>query len=83
MNDRTLNAFRQIASDMGIGGDWQWIGKYDSQRMFGLSEDRAKAYASKYGGEARRMPDNSDIVAQSIGKSGDVPSGYDRSDWNA
>jgi hypothetical protein len=35
--------------------DWQWVGRHMSQRMFGLTETRAKAYAAKHGGEARKM----------------------------
>lgn len=55
MNDATLNEFRQIASEMGIRDEgWQWIGPHMSQRMFGISEARAKEYARLYGGEARR-----------------------------
>jgi hypothetical protein len=57
MNDATLNGFRQIAEIM-MGSeptDWQWEGKYMSQRMYGISERRAKAYAERHGGEARQM----------------------------
>lgn len=53
MNDATLNAFRQIADQMGCNGNWQWIGPHMSQRMFGITEQRAKDYAKKYGGEAK------------------------------
>ena len=35
--------------------DWQWIGPWESQRMFGITEKRAKGYAERHGGEARRM----------------------------
>lgn len=57
MTDATLNAFRQIADAMNEGAttDWQWIGKWESQRMFGITEERAKAYAAKHGGEAKQM----------------------------
>lgn len=58
MNDATLRAFRDLAAAMH--GDepqtWQWIGPHMSQRMFGISERRAKAYAARYGGEASEMP---------------------------
>ena len=36
--------------------DWQWIGKYMSQRMFGITERRAREYARLYGGTAEQMP---------------------------
>jgi hypothetical protein len=57
MNDTQLQAFRNIAASMqgNAPQDWQWIGKYMSQRMFGISEQRAKEYAQRYGGEAKRM----------------------------
>ncbi len=57
MNDATLQAFRDIAAKMA--GDepqnWQWIGKHASQRMFGITEKRARAYAERFGGEAKEM----------------------------
>lgn len=57
MNEATLNMFRQIADTMngGEATDWQWIGKWASQRMFGITESRAKEYAARHGGEARKM----------------------------
>lgn len=57
MNNATLEAFRQIAAEMqgNKPQDWQWIGKHMSQRMFGISEQRAKDYAKTYGGKAERM----------------------------
>jgi hypothetical protein len=56
MNDTTLQAFRQIAASMQTEStDWQWIGKWMSQRMFGITEARAKDYAARFGGEAKRM----------------------------
>jgi hypothetical protein len=57
MNDATLNAFRQIAEQMNAGTpqNWQWIGPHMSQRMFGISEQRAKQYAERHGGEAKPM----------------------------
>lgn len=61
MNDATLESFRQIAAEMNPAPhDWQWIGKYASQRMFGITEARAKEYASRHGGEAKKMPETSD-----------------------
>lgn len=56
MNNATLEAFRQIAADMQTEPtDWQWVGKYMSQRMFGITESRAKFYAERHGGEAKKM----------------------------
>lgn len=55
MNDATLNAFRQIADAMIGQADWQWIGPHMSQRMFGITEQRAKEYAARHGGEAKPM----------------------------
>lgn len=57
MTDATLTHFRQIAD--ALAGpepqDWQWIGPHMSQRMFGITEKRARAYAERHGGEARKM----------------------------
>lgn len=57
MTDATLTAFRQIAAAMqgNQPQDWQWVGKWMSQRMFGITEKRAKEYAKLYGGEAKKM----------------------------
>ena len=61
MNDAVLSNFRQIADEMSkakygeVPHDWQWIGKYSSQRMFGIPEARAKEYAARFGGEASKM----------------------------
>jgi hypothetical protein len=56
MNNATLQAFRNIAETMQTAPtDWQWIGPHLSQRMFGITEERAKAYATRHGGEARKM----------------------------
>jgi hypothetical protein len=58
MTDAQLTAFRTIAETLAgpEPQDWQWIGPHMSQRMFGISERRARAYAERHGGEARRMP---------------------------
>lgn len=54
MNDATLSYFRQIADRMNPEPKrWEWIGKYESQRMFGITEQRAKEYAARHGGIAR------------------------------
>lgn len=55
MNDAALQGFRNIADAMLGKQDWQWIGPHMSQRMFGISEQRAKDYAKRHGGEARPM----------------------------
>lgn len=57
MNDATLQAFREIAAQMAgpAPQNWQWIGRFISQRMFGISEQRAKEMASRHGGEASEM----------------------------
>lgn len=59
MNDATLTGFRMIADVMAgpEPRDWQWIGPHMSQRMFGITERRAKEYAKRHGGEAKLMPD--------------------------
>jgi hypothetical protein len=57
MNQATLIQFRAIAAAMqSESTDWQWIGPHMSQRMFGITESRAKAYAARHGGEAKQMP---------------------------
>lgn len=56
MNLATLQMFRDIAETMQTAAtDWQWIGPHMSQRMFGITEDRAKAYALRHGGTASYM----------------------------
>ncbi len=58
MNETTLQYFRDLASAMQRqdgAQDWQWLGKHMSQRMFGISEQRAKEYAQRFGGTARKM----------------------------
>jgi hypothetical protein len=56
MNDATLSHFRAIADAMqSAPADWQWVGRWESQRMFGITEARARAYAERHGGEARKM----------------------------
>lgn len=61
MNDATLDHFRQLAASMQTAPtDWQWIGPHMSQRMFGITQARAEAYAARHGGEAKRMDTASD-----------------------
>ena len=56
MNDQTLFAFRAIAEAMNTEPtNWQWVGPHMSQRMFGITEQRAKAYAERHGGTASQM----------------------------
>ncbi len=57
MTDAQLAGFREIAAAMngGAATDWQWSGKWQSQRMFGITEARAKEYAARHGGEAKQM----------------------------
>ena len=59
MNHAQFQAFRNIADAMAgpEPRDWQWIGKWDSHRMFGITEKRAKDYAERYGGTASQMQD--------------------------
>ena len=53
MTDATLLQFRAIAEAMNTEPTtWQWIGPHLSQRMFGITERRAKAYAERHGGVA-------------------------------
>jgi hypothetical protein len=54
--DAQLDGFRRIAEAMQTQPtDWQWIGPHASQRMFGITEDRATAYAARHGGTAAQM----------------------------
>jgi hypothetical protein len=53
-HDAVLAPFRAKAPSDDTRS-WQWIGKWDSQRHFGITESRARAFAAKHGGEARRM----------------------------
>lgn len=56
MNETTLIAFRKLAEAMNSEPtDWQWIGPHMSQRMFGITESRAKGYAVRHGGTASKM----------------------------
>ena len=56
MNDATLQAFRDLAASMQTQPqDWQWIGPHMSQRMFGITRERAEGYAKAHGGTAEKM----------------------------
>lgn len=52
--DARLQAFRDLAECVGPPEpkNWAWVGRYMSQRMFGITEARAKEYAERFGGEA-------------------------------
>jgi hypothetical protein len=58
MNEAALMGFRELAAAMAgpEPQNWQWVGKHISQRMFGISEKRAKEYAARHGGVAAMMP---------------------------
>lgn len=56
MQDAVLFHFRDLAAAMTTEPtDWQWIGPHMSQRMFGITEARAKDYAERHGGSATQM----------------------------
>jgi len=56
MNDATLNHFRSLAAAMhDTPADWQWKGPHLSQRMFGITQERAENYAKRHGGTAKKM----------------------------
>lgn len=56
MNDAVLSYFRSLSEAMQTApADWQWIGPHMSQRMFGITERRAREYAARHGGEAKPL----------------------------
>lgn len=57
MHDAALEGFRKIADAMAgtAPRDWEWVGPHLSQRMFGITEQRARDYAARHGGTARKM----------------------------
>lgn len=56
MNEHVLNHFRQLAESMQTQPtDWEWVGEHISQRMFGITQERAEHYAKLYGGRAKKM----------------------------
>lgn len=56
MNEATLKYFRELADAMqSEPRTWEWTGPHMSQRMFGITEKRAKEYAASHGGTAREM----------------------------
>lgn len=65
MNEDELERFRGLANAMrgSEPNDWQWIGEHMSQRMFGITERRAKDYADRFGGTASPMePPDPDVA---------------------
>lgn len=59
MNEATLSEFRAIADRLAGSEprDWQWIGPHMSQRMFGITEKRAREYEARHGGLATPLID--------------------------
>lgn len=55
MTNATLDMFRTIAAEMIGKADWEWVGPHMSQRMFGITRERAERYAKAHGGTARQM----------------------------
>lgn len=57
MNQAQLQAFRDLAAQIAgpAPQDWEWVGRHMSQRMFGITEKRAREYAERHGGVARKM----------------------------
>ena len=57
MRDAELAYFRSLYETMAgpEPRDWQWIGPHMSQRIFGITEKRARAYAERHGGTASKM----------------------------
>ncbi len=57
MNDAVLEQFRRLADAMAGDEprDWQWIGQWESQRHFHITEARAKELAARHGGVASKM----------------------------
>lgn len=57
MTEAQLQYFRALADEL-LGDqptNWQWIGPNMSQRMFGITEARARAYVKQHGGIASKM----------------------------
>jgi len=53
MREIELVGFRMLAAAMaGAPTDWQWHGAHMSQHMYGITEERARAYAAMHGGTA-------------------------------
>jgi hypothetical protein len=58
MTEATLQMFRALHEAMSpTPTNWQWVGPHASQRMFGITRERAEAYAQRHGGTAQPMPE--------------------------
>jgi hypothetical protein len=57
MNEAQLEDFRRIAAALAGPAlqNWYWTGPHLSQRMFGITQARAQAYAARHGGKAEVM----------------------------
>lgn len=67
MTNATLQAFRDIAAAMQTKPtDWEWIAPHMSQRMFGITQQRAEEYAQRHGGTARKMVIVSNVVLERL-----------------
>jgi hypothetical protein len=68
MNDHVLNHFRSLAEEMTnpnrLPQDWEWQGQWMSQKMFGITERRAKDLEKRYGGVAKKMESGTKISDQ-------------------
>lgn len=62
MNRHQLAHFQNLADAMTTAPkDWQWIGPHMSQRMFGITQERAENYAQRHGGTAKPMDPTPDV----------------------
>lgn len=67
MTNADLKHFRELADLMRAeSADWQWIGPHLSQRMFGITRERAEGFAARFGGAARPMDTGDEPVSRSI-----------------
>ena len=49
MKEVALEGFRSIADTMiGAPQTWQFIGRWESQRYFGITQERAEALAARF-----------------------------------
>jgi hypothetical protein len=56
-DDHFLKPFQDAAKLMrgDAPATWQWEGDWDSQKMYGITEKRAKENAKNFGGVAKPM----------------------------
>jgi len=59
LTDHDLERLRALADAMAgpESCDWRWFGPHQSQRMFNISERRARIFAARHGGSASKMED--------------------------